>query len=297
MAQIDTYDGSFAVRVDFERNTGNPRRIFEAADRLIASFENIDTEFVTLIDPNIQSRLILSDVTSGSIRVWLAQKLEAVDEQAFKDLDWKKAVGPVALKARNKYIDWANQTGKEPSRELLIEAKDDLDALAASSEVRGLPGYGHTSVKKIADHLVDLSQAKAPLLSGDALFVESGDQSIRFNPSHVLPPDFFEKVLIKESIPGENTMTLKVKKPDYLGHSQWEFKYGNAPILAKISHEDWLDDFQNRREVVRPGDSIRATVKVTTQYGFDNEIIDTKYEVIRVLKVDHAPVQGRMTDI
>lgn len=297
MAEPELPEGAFAVRVDFEKNTGNPRRIFEAADRLIASFENIDADFVSLIDPSIQSRLVLSDVTSGSIRIWLAQKLEATDEQAFKELSWRKVVGPLVLDARNKYIDWANRTGKKPSRKLLLEAKSDLDDLAASSDVRGLPGYGNTSVKQVADHLVSLSQAKAPLLSGDALYVETRRESIRFNPIRVLPSDFFDKVLIKESIPDDNTMILKVKKPDFLGLSQWEFRLGNKPILAKVSHEDWLHDYQNRREAVRPGDSIRAVVKVTTQYGYDNEIVDTKYEVIEVLEVDHAPVQGRMAEL
>ncbi len=68
-----------------------------------------------------------------------------------------------------------------------------------------------------------------------------------------------EELLTREVIPSQTVLILKVKKPDYLGTSKWEFVFEHA-IEAKILDVDWLVRFQNRREDVRPGDAIRAEV-------------------------------------
>ncbi len=53
----------------------------------------------------------------------------------------------------------------------------------------------------------------------------------------------------------------------------WEFRHGTKPFEAKIVDTKWLKDFQTRKWDVRPGDSLRAIVKTTLQYGFDNELV------------------------
>lgn len=80
-------------------------------------------------------------------------------------------------------------------------------------------------------------------------------------------------------------MIPKVKKPDYLGESRWEFRHGTRPISAKIVHADWLKDFHNRKYDIRPGDSLRATVLTTVSYGYDKEVVAIHYDITEVKEI------------
>jgi len=91
---------------------------------------------------------------------------------------------------------------------------------------------------------------------------------------------------IKETKKFENMpMNLIVKKPDYLGLSKWEFRHGTKTILARMSHESWLLDFQNRKFDIRPGDALSCIATVEYFYGYDNELIKEAYTVTKVEKV------------
>lgn len=89
-------------------------------------------------------------------------------------------------------------------------------------------------------------------------------------------------------------MILRVKKPDYLGESMWEFRWGNRNFLAKVSHLDWLARFQSREIMIRPGDSIRAIVRISDRYDFSGELTGTTSDVIEVKDVINLPEQEQL---
>ena len=89
-------------------------------------------------------------------------------------------------------------------------------------------------------------------------------------------------------------MILKVKKPDYLGESQWEFRHETHPIPAKILDEKWLKDFQSRKHDVRPGDSLRAIVETEVNYDYNQEVVGTHYYVIEVKEVIRQGSQNQL---
>jgi hypothetical protein len=111
-----------------------------------------------------------------------------------------------------------------------------------------------------------------------------------------IAPDSLDKILLKEEIESSSEMILKVKKPDYLGQSKWEFHHGGRTIEAKINHLDWLNKFQNREIDIRPGDAIKGRVIQTTKYGFDNEVISSRYEIEKIIEVLSSPTQGDIFD-
>ena len=94
----------------------------------------------------------------------------------------------------------------------------------------------------------------------------------------------------KETISSELTMILKIKKPDYLGDSQWQFKHGKNTMSVKILDENWLSQFRSRQITISPGDSLRATVRSESKYDSNYEVISEKYEVIQVIEVIQAEV-------
>jgi len=84
-------------------------------------------------------------------------------------------------------------------------------------------------------------------------------------------------------------MYLKVKKPDYLGQSMWEFKYEGKLIQAKIYDSGWLERFQKKTEILGPGDSIRALVEVKVNYDKYGEVIASHYTILDVKEIVQIP--------
>lgn len=78
---------------------------------------------------------------------------------------------------------------------------------------------------------------------------------------------------------------MKVKKPDYLGESRWEFHFENRTIEAKIRDMEWLDKFQSRLVDVRPGDALKAKVVTEIRYSYEGDVLSTKYTLERVVDV------------
>ena len=80
-------------------------------------------------------------------------------------------------------------------------------------------------------------------------------------------------------------MILAVRRPDYLGEAQWEFRHGKRTIRAKLTDDQWLREFQNRKVDVRPGDALRCMVGQEVSYGYDNELISETFIVTKVDQV------------
>ncbi len=92
-------------------------------------------------------------------------------------------------------------------------------------------------------------------------------------------------ILTRETLTSTTKMILKVKRPDYLGQSQWDFRHGKRAIAAKITDAVWLNKFQSRLVDVRPGDSLRVDMTTEVKYGHNNEVVGTSYNISHVEEV------------
>lgn len=84
-------------------------------------------------------------------------------------------------------------------------------------------------------------------------------------------------------------MILKVKKPDYLGESMWDMRHGTITVQVRILDKEWLEKFQTRQVAVQPGDSIRAKIQISNNYGYDGELLSTHYEATSIIEVIPLP--------
>ena len=108
---------------------------------------------------------------------------------------------------------------------------------------------------------------------------------VSFNLQFDFSPEAIEELLTRETISNEQAMILKVKKPDYLGDSMWDFRFENRTIQAKILDSNWVNRFQNREVEVRPGDAIKAKINVSVRYGYDGEVVSSHYTILEVLHI------------
>jgi len=277
-------DADFAIYIDFKKGEPNPQRIFQAADAMIRSFQRLDSTLCDSIDSSIKPILVLEDIQAGSLKIWLANKLEHADDDALKTLDWKPQVGKYLVKAKYAFIKWANKS--EPNKSL-VDLSREFQAIATQTDVKHLPDYKPPSVQDLIAVANDVERAKSFLSTGDKMSYLSGDnENVDFDLTLNWSPQELSDMATKETITFQPApMILAVKKPDYLGTSKWDFRFGKKSISAKIEDEPWLRRFQNREIDVRPGDALKCMVGIEHGYGYDNELVVEKYTITQVTEV------------
>jgi len=275
----------FAISIDFQRGSESPARVFRAMTGLIDAFQEIDRGLARTIDINIEPVLLLEDVETGSLRVWLTTLLKEVDDEALKKLDWKTAVGKYLVKAKYLIINFMEGKTTVSDHTEVEALRRDLLSLAKETDVLNIPVYQPVSTRMVLNDLELLTRAVSPLGAADKAIYTTKDDASNFNLSFSVAPESLEAIVTRETIESDGTMILVVKKPDYLGESMWDFRHSNRTLQAKLLDYEWLKKFQNREVEVRPGDAIRARVKVRTSYDHDGEVIGEHYEVIEVIEV------------
>lgn len=281
-------DADFAIYIDFKKDVGKPQRIFQTADALIRALQKVDKSLCNTIDSKISPVMMLEEIEAGSLRIWLKNLLEVVDDQGLKELSWKPIVGSYLVKAKYAIINWCNKGELNENKESLLELSNEIKKIAQETDVRYLPDYKAPNIAELVDAIKDISESKNFLDKQDRLQYISGNgkEPLEFDLSIDWTPEKFEDFLTKEIVEyPETPMILAIKKPDYLGLSAWELRHGRKKILAKIEDEQWLKDFQDRKKDVRPGDALRCRVKQKCYYGYDNELVAEKYTINKIEEV------------
>jgi len=275
-------DFDFEIKIDFEKSSSNPSRVFSAMSNLIKTFESIDTDLAKTIDISISPILILEDIEAGSLKSFFRNVLEDIDDTAIRNLDWKKSVGTYLLKAKYKILEFLEDRNEITNRKEIDLLQNDLLLLAEETNVRDMPGYSKIPTDRLLNGIKEISSATQYLKKEDKAKYITTDGTVTFNGEFQYDSEFIEGILTKEIINNQSEMVLKIKKPDYLGESMWDFKHGERSIQAKIIDYEWLKKFQNRTFDLRPGDSIKAIVEVQISYGFKNELIATHHYIVQV---------------
>jgi hypothetical protein len=164
----------FAPVIEFDKNQPRPQRIFQAADRMISAFEAADRMLVSAIDVHIDPILMLEDVETSSLKIWLHNVLVATDDQALKELNWKRQVGSYLLKAKFVLIDFLNKSIRADDRHRLAQLRADLMTLAQETDVRYLPDYAPVPIPELLDRLAEMVDAKARLSGSDRVKYRRG---------------------------------------------------------------------------------------------------------------------------
>jgi hypothetical protein len=279
-------EADFAFKIDFKRGEGPASRVFLAINDFIRGCERLDRELLQSIDSNIETVMVLEDIESGSIKVWLRNALRATDDDALKAMDWKRAVGGYLVKAKYAVIEWLDED-LPPMQKSLPDLSKKIQSIAAETDVKHLPDYAAPSPKALLDAARDFEGVKERLLPGDkATYIPPSGEPHEMNLAVRWDIEDIEQLAISETVTFPIApIILAVKKPDYLGDSKWELRHGKRSISSKIEDENWLKRFQGREIDVRPGDALRCQVKIEHLYGHDNELLTERYTVVKVDEV------------
>jgi hypothetical protein len=279
----------FCIEIDFQKGIGSPSRVFRAMTDLIETFQSIDKALVDSIDTKIEPIVVIEDIETGSLKTWLAYKisygLREIDDDALKNIDWKKQVGKYLVKAKYIVLNYIENKTEIKSLNEIKELETKLLKSAEETDIIHFPSYAPVQRQRLLPNLNQLNKALGHLTKNDKAIYISSENSIEMNAEFNVTPEKLEELLTHETLKSKSEMILKVKKPDYLGESMWEFRFGTHPLEAKIIDINWLKDFQNREKDVRPGDSLRVIVETSVRYGYDNEVVGVHYDIIEVKEI------------
>lgn len=280
-----TSQTSFCIEIDFEKGSESPSRVFKCMTELIENFESLDKALVRSIDAKIEPVTLIEDIESGSVRAWLGYALNAIDDDALKNIDWKPAIGKYLVKAKYFIMRFTENRTEIATKEEIESLERDLLTAAQETDVTHFPSYVPIDRQILLDKLGKTQQALSYLKDHDTATYITASDRVKLNTSFNIIPEKLEELLTQETISSPSEMLLKVKKPDYLGDSQWEFRHGSKPISAKIAHIEWIKNFHDREYDIRPGDSLRVVVNTKVLYGYDKEVVAIHYEITEVKEI------------
>jgi len=248
---------------------------------MIQALQSLDRVLCQSVDSKIEPLMVLEDIEAGSIKIWLANALQRVDDDGLKTLDWKPVFGKYLVRTKYAYIKWVNKEDKDQG---LLGLAKEMKMLAQEVDIKHIQDHMPPSIQELSEITKKVESAKQILLPTDKIaFMSKDEKPIDFDLSVRWSDEELSDLAIKETTKFEKMpITLIVKRPDYLGKSKWDFRHGKKQITAKIEDLGWLNEFQSRKVDIRPGDALRCLVTIEHKYGFDNELAEEEYTVTKV---------------
>ena len=278
-------EGEIEIRVSFERGVGDPTRVFRTMTGLIESAQALDAHLALSIGASVRTSLVLQDVEAASLKAKLKTVIESLPDEALKAGEVKKVIGHFLVAAKHKILDWCGDRTEIADLEEVKQLQNDIHILAEASDVKMLPAYAPVEIPTLLGDITAIREALSYLAANDEATLTSNTGQSTYNPGLEVSQAIVRELVTREKISSKGERIVKIKKPDYLGSSKWEFKYAGRAIEAKILDKIWLQRFQTNHVSLNPGDSLRVTLSEQVSYGYDSEIVEIDYEVLQVLDV------------
>jgi hypothetical protein len=287
---------TFGITIDFQRGEADPVYVFYSMTEILSAVKALDKILIGAVDPELEPTLVLEDVEASSITSWVKNKIVAIDDAALKEFDFKQQIGKYAVMAKYKIIEYLDKREIKEERERLDALRNDLFKLASETKVRRLGLPDAIPLDQLVRPMDKIQDAKRQLPSGSMLIFRSADGEHVSNISVTKRPSSFLSKSLESSASGEMDMTLLVRKPDFLGDTQWEFRHGRDSIYAHIADEMWLEQFRSGAEPVYPGTALQCSVSYEYKYNARGEVATAKHTIVKVRRVIRPEVlsQGDM---
>jgi hypothetical protein len=284
-------NADFGIEIDFAPSSPDPARVFRSMTQLIDAFQRFDRELVQTIDIHIEPVMLLEDIETGSIKSWLRAVLSATDDTGLHELNWKKIVGGYLVRAKYLTIDWLNKKTEISGTTDLDELQGEILDLAEATEVKRIPAYQAPSKFLLVRSIIEITGSLGQLQENDHVVFETQQgERVEFNLTIRVVPETLKALLVEESLSHTEEMILKVKKPDFLGDSRWEFVHEHI-VEARMMDYEWLERFRNGEITLLPGSALRGSVQVDVSYSVEREVVSRTFTILKVHEVIPPPAQ------
>lgn len=275
----------FDIYIDYVKGDGDPSRVFHAMGELIDTFAQLDQALAGVILDEPQTELVLEDVTAASLKSRLRNVIGGIPDDALKDGEWKKILGHFLVQAKYIVCDWLKENPQITDLDQVQTLQERIQLAAEQTQARHLPIYRPIDNKNLLGVIAEIDRSISLLDQRDTVRYESPYGNIELPHIQHVHEDLIRQLLTKEIIISDDERIVKVKKPDFLGRSQWVLKYAGHSIYASIDHAEWLSAYQSGEIEVKPGDSLRVLMHEEVFYGHNMEVVHVTHSVRRVLEV------------
>lgn len=294
--QMDDKTYTFTLKYDPEKD-----RLFNSFSvmaNILEAQEKSSNLILSVIDPDIIALQQLDFIQKGSLQVRILDALKSLKDDEIRKNGWVYIGRELIIIAKNALIEYIenreeinNKRDIENIKDAIVEnAKPVLppdQTLLLESAGKGLvSSYIETSMEPYKK----LSPTQELFYANPTGKIIKVNKKCSFNMSSIEEELSFVEII--ENI----ELILLVKKPDYIGESQWDFQMvsgGNSyPLQGKILNEDWLKSFQNSSlsytDMPLPKDALRviADLKITKKSENDKnpKVTCQIHQVLEVLK-------------
>lgn len=277
---------SIDVKLEFKKNTPNPSRLFQSFAKVIEGLNKIDNAIASTIDSTVASTMYLEDIKEGSLIAKIWNELVIGEDEQLDNMENKEdSISNFIKDARSETLKVASK--ENPNAKDIKEVTDKIEQISRDNGLDISFNSAPLNQIKLASGINEIKTATSSLGKGERFILDNGSDNPRQinNSPDRIDLEEVENLLTKEEMENKFQTYYKIKRPDFLGSSQWEFKNGNEKIIAKITDEEWLKKYQQGEIIVVPQDSLHVEVTKIDKFDKNLELISSRIEVTKVIKV------------
>lgn len=285
----------FCLTVDYDKASPNPEKVFLGIAKTIEAFKALDVQLISCVDNNIETEMLLEDVERGSIKLWLANVLKNVPDEAIEHLDYKQIIGTYLVKAKYYVLSKCSTVDNIVDAQYVEEMENGIKDIAKETGVNALDCYSAPQREKFLEGISKISEAYELFDNTNTITMMDGEgNTLTLNTKFRLDTETIEDLCTGETLENEIEMILKVRRPDFLGDTLWEFRHGEETIKAKVEDKPWLNKYLNGEVAVLPGDSLKVKLNSVSTYDSNQNLMRTKYSITKVINIVHKEQIERM---
>jgi hypothetical protein len=277
----------FSIYIDYDHEAHDAARVFQAMAAMIRALQGLDRQLASAVLGDLDSSTRLAGIEAASLRAIVDAIVCFANGTPLENTRLAQATEFVS-RSRERVLEYVAGHPTVERREDVAIIRDDIAAIAEQTGVTDLLTYATPQPRLLLEHMEAIGNASEPLSHRDRLEYRSPRTTLWVEERFSLDQDRIEQLLTDRTLQDTLTEVLVVKKPDYLGFSMWQFKYGNKTVEAKVTDTEWLDRFHSREVLLHPGDGIRAQIHALVRYDQEGRLISERYTVVKVLGVIRA---------
>jgi len=275
----------FEISLNFKKHTRDPARVFHSMASYIDSLTLLDSSLLLTFNATFETHLELEDVRSGSIKTILRRILNAVDDEALRAGEWKKIIGRFLHDAKYSVLKWCNDNNDITDPKQIDAQAKVINEMVEDTQAQFIPTYQPFSSKALINSVLGIVEAGKGLQCSEQVIYKSAEHEIEISRTVTFSPDILEHYLKPARERERQKAVVVIKKPDYLGDSQWELRLKSRTIRAHILDLDWLRSFRKRQFEIKPGDALRVILDVSFEQNMPGDLGEPRYDVVEVLGI------------
>lgn len=280
------------IRFEYSK-TKKPKDIFNEYTLMLIALEKTETEMLKSISTSLQYKSSLESIETGSIvakiKSWMEDDEPNLGNEKLGNLDLKNYLSDGIKTIVNNLSQDKNITANT-----IDKISSDLNNLAEQYKITDAFSYAPIQKKNLIEISNTIREATSNLSNDENVYLlEENGSSIELPKKiniQVSEKDINSKERIIEN---EIEQILRIKKPDYIADSAWEFKIGRKVINIKIEDTNWINQFLNKEIKLYPGDSLRCKVFTVEEYDKLGTLVTSKVSITKVLEI----IEGNEKDV